>query len=142
MKPIVKQFLIWTVVIGSALCLNAYLGKSARGPKVLTPSFAEVMDKARAGQVKDVTYEGSTMTGHYIGGEQFRTTVPPNTDGSYGAFSENGVNITMKDQNSNQWLSMAISILPFLLLLGTPCLVLLALLYLVRRARARLPGSI
>jgi ATP-dependent Zn protease len=137
----VKQLPIWAVVMAAFFGVYTYVSKSAGGPKVLTQSFAEVIDKAQAGKVKDVTIQGIAMTGHYTDGEQFRTTIPPNTSGGYSAFIEHGVNITVKDQNSNYWGSMVISILPFLLLMGTPVLGLLVLLYLVRRSRMRLPRS-
>jgi cell division protease FtsH len=140
MSTAVKQFLIWLVVLAGVFSLYLVVNKSIGGPKVQTVSYADVLTKTQAGQVKDVTIEGTTMTGHYVTGEAFRATLA-NDPQIYTAFRDHGVNVTNKDQNSNVWVNTLISIVPFLLLLGTPCLALLALLFLVRRSRAQQPKS-
>ncbi len=58
------------------------------------------------------------MVGHYTTGEQFHTTIPANDPEMFTIFRAHGVNIINKDQNSNYWLSMLVSIAPFALLLG------------------------
>jgi cell division protease FtsH len=88
------------------------------GVKEQLASYTDVLNKAQAGQVKEVTIDDRTVVGHYTTGEQFRTTIPANDPEMYTIFRAHGVNITNKDQNSNYWLSMLVSIAPFALLLG------------------------
>jgi cell division protease FtsH len=114
----VKQLLMWVLVICGVIALFTYVQKSMGGPKEPNPSYTEVLNKAQAGQVKDVTIDDRTVTGHYTTGEQFHTTIPANDPEMYTIFRAHGVNITNKDQNSNYWLSMLVSIAPFALLLG------------------------
>ena len=109
---------MWVLVITGAICLFTYVSKGMGGPKELTPSYSDVLNKAQAGQVKDVTIDDKTMTGHYTNDDAFRTIIPANDPEMYNIFRAHGVNISNKDQNSNYWISMLISIAPFLLLLG------------------------
>jgi cell division protease FtsH len=114
----VKQLLMWVLVITGAICLFTYVSKGMGGTKELTPSYSDVLTKAQAGQVKDVTIDDKTMTGHYTTGDQFRTIIPANDPEMYSIFRANHVNVSNKDQNSNYWVSMLVSIAPFALLLG------------------------
>ncbi len=76
------------------------------------------MNKAQAGQVKSVIIDGSTATGQYTNGDQFRTTVPLNDQEMYKTLRDHDVIINIKDPNSNVWLSALINIAPFALLFG------------------------
>jgi hypothetical protein len=53
----------------------------------------------------------------------------------YSVRREHGVNITVKDESGNIWLNTLITIVPFVLLLGTPVLALCLLVYLILRSR-------
>jgi cell division protease FtsH len=118
LNSIVKQ-LLWVLLIG-ACCVMLWevVGKNVGGPPSQTPSFTEVMGKADDGKVKSVTIDGTTMTGLYTNNDKFTTTIPTNYPNMYDRLSNKGVNINIKDQNSNQWLNVLISIAPFALLLG------------------------
>ena len=118
MNSTVKQLLMWVLVICGVIGLFTYVSKNMGGVKEPNPSYTEVLNKAQAGQVKDVTIDDRTVVGHYSTGEQFHTTIPVNDPEMYTIFRAHGVNITNKDQNSNYWLSMLVSIAPFALLLG------------------------
>jgi cell division protease FtsH len=109
---------MWVLVICGVIGLFTYVSKNMGGVKEPNPSYTEVLNKAQAGQVKDVTIDDRTVVGHYSTGEQFHTTIPVNDPEMYTIFRAHGVNITNKDQNSNYWLSMLVSIAPFALLLG------------------------
>ena len=120
MNSTVKQLLIWVLLIAGVICLWTLVGKNIGGNHEQTPSYSDVMSKAKAGQVKSVTIDGTTLTGTFTNNDQFRTTIgPAGADPTmYQTFMDHGVNVTNKDQNSNQWLSMLISLAPFALLLG------------------------
>ncbi len=109
---------MWVLVITGVITLFMYVSKNMGGVKELTPSYTEVLNKATAGQVKDVTIDDRSVIGHYSTGEQFHTTIPANDPEMFTIFRAHGVNIINKDQNSNYWLSMLVSIAPFALLLG------------------------
>jgi cell division protease FtsH len=141
MTRVVKQLLIWAVVIACLLALNLYLGKSSAGAKQQKISYAEMLGRVQSGSIKDVTIEGTTLTGHYAGGGQFRTTIPPHAEGMFATFREHKVNITVRDQQPNRWVSMLISLAPFPLLLGLPFLVVLVFLLLARRRRTGPPAN-
>jgi ATP-dependent Zn protease len=98
------------------VAVNAYLGKS--GPKQLSISYAEMLNKVKDGQVKDVTIDETTLVGHSSDNQVFRTTIPPNDPGMYQAIRDHGVDLTIKKQNSSSWVSMLVSILPFGMLLS------------------------
>jgi cell division protease FtsH len=114
----VKQLLIWVLLITGVICLWTLVGKSVGGPKPQDASYSDVLNKAQAGQVKNVIIDGTTVTGQYTNNDAFRTTIPANDPEMYTIFRSHGVNISNKDQNSNVWVSTLISIAPFALLLG------------------------
>ncbi len=118
MNSTVKQLLIWVLLITGVICLWTLVGKNMGAPKEQTPTYSDVLNKAQGGQVKDVTIDGTTLTGHFATNEAFRTTIPPNDPEMYTIFRAHGVNITNKDANSNFWVNTLISIAPFALLLG------------------------
>ena len=109
---------MWVLVITGAICLFTYVSKGMGGTKELTPSYSDVLNKAAAGQVKDVTIDDKTMTGHFSNNDAFRTIIPANDPEMWTILRSHGVVINNKDQNSNYWVSMLVSIAPFLLLLG------------------------
>lgn len=73
------------------------------------------------------------MSGNYASGEQFHTSIPANYNNLLDGLNSHGVNITIKDQNSNVWLSALINLAPFILLLLFCPAYLGILLFLVYR---------
>jgi cell division protease FtsH len=114
----VKQLLMWVLVITGVISLFIYVSKSVGGVKEQNVSYTDMLNKAQAGQVKDVMIDDRTATGHFTTGDQFHTTVPANDPEMYTIFRAHGVNISNKDQGSNYWLNILVSIAPFALLLG------------------------
>ncbi len=110
--------MIGVLLFGGIYCLWTLVGKNMGGPKETPVSYSDVLNKAQTGQVKDVTIDQQTLTGRYSDNSAFRTTIPANDPEMYTIFRSHGVNISNKDQNSNQWLNVLISVAPFALLLG------------------------
>jgi cell division protease FtsH len=129
------------VVMVGAISLYAFVSKVPGGPKVQTVSYAAVLTEVQAGQVRDETIERKTMVGHYTNGEQFSTTIPANDPEMYDILRAHGVNVSNKDENSNFWLSMLVSIVPFVLLLGFWGVLLFIILRAVRLKCAAPPKS-
>jgi cell division protease FtsH len=109
---------MWVLVITGAICLFMYVSKGMGGPASQTPSFTEVMNRADKGEVKNVQIDEQTMTGQYANNDKFTTTIPANYPSMYDRLNAKGVNVTIKNQNSNVWFNTLISIAPFALLLG------------------------
>ena len=82
-------------------------------------SLTQLLNDADQGKISEVTVNGSEVTGHYRDDKnQFHTTIPANYPDMYKTLRDHGVNITIKDQNSNAWLGFLIQLAPFALLLG------------------------
>src|SRR5579875_1706538 len=96
----VKQLLIWVFLAAVVICLWTFVSKNVGSPHEQTPSFSDVLSKADAGQVSDVTIDGTVLTGHYTNKDQFRTTIPVNYPDMYKTLRDHGVNINIKDQSS------------------------------------------
>jgi cell division protease FtsH len=114
----VKHLVIWVFLITGVICLWTFVGKNMGAVKESPASYSDLMNKAQAGQVKSVVVDGSTATGQYTNGDQFRTTVPLNDQEMYKTLRDHDVIINIKDPNSNVWLSALINIAPFALLFG------------------------
>jgi cell division protease FtsH len=115
----VKQILIWVFLGAGLICLWETVGKSMGATHDQSVTFSELLGKADEGKVSDVTINGTELIGHYTNSkDQFHTTVPANDPDMYKELKDHNVNITIKDQNSNFWLSTLISVAPFALLLG------------------------
>ena len=83
-------------------------------------SLSQLLSDADQNKIKDVTVNGAEVTGHYQGDTRtlFHTTIPANYPDMYKTLRDHNVDISIKDQNSNAWLSILIQAAPFALLLG------------------------
>ena len=115
----VKQILIWVFMITCLICLWQFVVKGTGIGQDHTVSLSQFLNDADQGKVSDILVNGSDVTGHYRDGNaQFRTTILASNPDMVKELREHGVSVTVKDQNSNQWVSLLISIAPFALLLG------------------------
>ncbi len=82
-------------------------------------SLTTFLNDADAGKILEANVDGSEVKGKYRDSNaQFHLTVPANYPDMYKTLRDHGVNVTIKDQNSNAWLSFLIQLAPFALLLG------------------------
>jgi len=116
----VKQILIWVFMITCLICLWQFVVKGAGMGQDHPVSLTQFLDDADQGKISDVTVNGSEVIGHYRADktQQFHTTVPAVYPDMWNTLRSHGVNVTIKDPNSNQWINVLISIAPFALLLG------------------------
>src|ERR1700710_1165232 len=115
----VKQILIWVFMITCLVFLWQFVVKGTGMGQDKSISLTTLLNDADQGKVGDVTVNGAEVTGHYRDDKnQFHTTIPANYPDMYKTLRDHGVNITIKDQNSNAWLSLLIQLAPFALLLG------------------------
>src|SRR5271168_2648022 len=115
----VKQILIWVFMIACLICLWQFVVKGAGVGQDHAVSLTQFLNDADQGKISDVVVNNSEVTGHYRDDKnQFHTTVPATYPDMFNILRSHGVNVTIKDQNSNFWVSTLISIAPFALLLG------------------------
>ncbi len=116
----VKQILIWVFMITCLVFLWQVVVKTTGGTQEKNISLTQLLGDADQGKINDVVVSGSEVTGHYRDDpkNQFHTIIPGNYPDFYKTLRDHGVNINIKDQSQNQWLSLLISIAPFALLLG------------------------
>ncbi len=119
MNSTVKQILIWVFMITCLICLWQFVIKGGGMGQDHNVSLSQFLNDADQGKISDVIINDGEVTGHYRDQkDQFRTTIPANYPDMYKTLREHGVSVTIKDHNSNQWVSLLISIAPFALLLG------------------------
>jgi cell division protease FtsH len=115
----VKQILIWVFMITCLVFLWQFVVKGTGAGQEKNISLTQLLNDADQGKIAEVTVNGSEVTGHYRDDKiQFHTTIPANYPDMYKTLRDHGVNITIKDQNSNAWLGFLIQLAPFALLLG------------------------
>jgi cell division protease FtsH len=115
----VKQILIWVFMITCLVFLWQFVVKGTGSGQEKNISLTQLLNDADQGKVADVMVNGSEVTGHWKDDKaQFHTTIPANYPDMYKTLRDHGVNISIKDQNSNAWLGFLIQLAPFALLLG------------------------
>ncbi len=107
-------------MIACLLLLWQFVVKSTGAGQEKNISLSQLLTDADQNKIKDVTVNGAEVTGHYQGDTrtQFHTTIPANYPDMYKTLREHNVDISIKDQNGNAWLSILIQAAPFALLLG------------------------
>ena len=106
-------------MITCLICLWQFVIKGGGIGQDNNVSLSTFLNDADQGKISDVIINDGEVTGHYRDQtKQFRTTIPANYPDMYKTLREHGVSVTIKDHNSNQWVSLLISIAPFALLLG------------------------
>jgi cell division protease FtsH len=114
----VKTIMFWVFIL---ICLMLLWGVVSRGTgmgKEPEYSYSDLLDKIEAGQVQDVTIQGTELHGHLKATpkEQFHVTIPANTDSLTKDLHANKVNTTLKDPQSNLLLPILFNVGPFVLI--------------------------
>jgi len=116
-----KQVLICILVITGLVFMWQYMVKSGAGVgHERQINISELMNDADAGKVNDVTVNGNEVTGHDKGGDKdgFHAIIPAGYNSLYDVLRKDGVNIAVKDQQGNAWLSILMQFLPLVLVFG------------------------
>ena len=104
-------------MITCLVCLWQFVKGTSAGPDK-SISLSQLLDSADQGKIADVTVNSAEVTGHYTDKTLFHTTIPANYPDMYKTLREHGVNINIKDQNGNAWLSILFQFAPIALLIG------------------------
>jgi cell division protease FtsH len=107
--------LFWLVIVLSCVLLWQVVKASGNGAKDKQINFSEFMSQVNQGNVADATLMGTEVQGRYRNDKTgFHTTVPANYPDMIKQLQDKGVNITVKDPQSN-WPSWLFQILPLVL---------------------------
>src|SRR5450759_3149372 len=114
----VKTLIFWVVLICVAVLLIAVV-RTGQGIKEDPITFTALLDKVKAGEVKEVTIEAGEVHGVYQNPQLgFHTQVPANYPALYDLLNDKKVIVTMKDTSSGGWVSILLNASPFIVLLA------------------------
>jgi cell division protease FtsH len=114
----VKTIMFWVFIL---ICLMLLWGVVSRGTsmgKEPEYSYSDLLDKIEAGQVQDVTIQGTELHGHLKATpkDQFHTTIGPNTDSLTKELHAAKVSFSLKEPQSNLLLPILFNVGPFVLI--------------------------
>jgi len=114
-----RNMALWLVIALLVFALfNLFQGTAQRGQE-LPLAFSDFLTSIEAGDIRDVTLQGSGITGHYRDGRNFSTYAPDNAN-LVPILTKYGVRISALpyDDDSPTLFSILISWFPMLLLIG------------------------
>ena len=114
-----RNMALWLVIAFLVFALfNLFQGTAQRGQE-LPLAFSDFLTSVEAGDIRDVTLQGSGITGHYRDGRNFSTYAPDNAN-LVPVLTKYGVRISALpyDDDSPTLFSILISWFPMLLLIG------------------------
>ncbi|HUY13269.1 MAG TPA: ATP-dependent zinc metalloprotease FtsH [Terriglobia bacterium] len=118
MNSAVKNIIFWVVMVATALLLWAVV-KSNTGEHPAELTFTQFTSDVSKGDVKNVTIEGSEVTGQKKDNSKFKTTIPSNYPDLYKDLIDKSVSVVIKDNSGNSWLSwIGNGLLPLIILVG------------------------
>jgi len=114
----VKNIIFWVVMAVTAVLIWAVV-KSSTGEKVADLSFTQLTNEVNKDNVRDVTIVGGDVTGTFKkDSSHFKSTIPSNYPDLYKTLQDKNVNVTIKDNSGNTWMTWLANGLPMVLILG------------------------
>ena len=120
MNSNVKTAILWVVIICLAVLLWTVV-KQGNHTQPTQLTFSDLMKKVNDGDVDSALINSSTgdVTGKFKGSEsEFRSVVPPTYNNLYDKMIEKNVKVTSQKEGGNQWVSLLVNAIPFVLLLA------------------------
>ena len=118
MNSAVKNIIFWVVMVATALLLWAVV-RSSTGERPVNFTFSQFADEVNKGNIKSVTIDGPEATGQRKDNSHFKTTLPANYPDLYKNLLDKGVNVTLKDNSGNGWLTwVGNGLLPLIILVA------------------------
>jgi len=114
----IKTAIFWVVLICVAVLLWTVV-KTGKSKTQEAINFSRFLDDVENGKVKQVTFNGTDVTGDYKDiNAGFRTQVPLNYPDLYKKLEDKKVTMDFKEANSGNWISLLVNASPFILLLA------------------------
>ncbi len=105
-------------MVATAVLLWAVV-KASTGQKPAQLTFTEFTQEIDKGTLKQLTIDGSEVSGVKKDNSKFKTIIPANYPDIYKQLEAKGVNVTIKDNSGNSWLSwVGNGILPLLIIVA------------------------
>ncbi|HEV2419460.1 MAG TPA: ATP-dependent zinc metalloprotease FtsH [Terriglobia bacterium] len=118
MNSAVKNIIFWVVMVATAILLWAVV-RSSTTQKPAELTFTQFTQEVDKGTIKQLTIDGSEVTGVKKDNGKFKTIIPTNYPDLYNQLEAKGVNVTIKDASSSTWLSwIGNGLLPIIILVG------------------------
>src|SRR5689334_20459242 len=90
--------------------------KNSGGEKVQDFNFSRFMADVNSDNVKEVTIAGTDVSGTLKkDNSKFKTTIPANYPDLYKTLQEKSVNVTIKDNSGNSWMTWVGQGLPMII---------------------------
>jgi len=125
-----RSLLVGALILVAVLYLMRPLYHPPTRPQEI--SYSDFLDKARSGQIIQITVDGGGVSGQLKDGHSFRVYVPARDRSYIALLQSQGVTITVEPSSrSTLWPNLLMMILPFLVLVG---------LWMLMRRQAQ-PGS-
>ncbi len=113
----VRNLLVWALILVVVLYLVLPLYHQ-RAPREEI-SYSDFLDKARTGQIAQVTVGDESVSGQLKDGRQFRTYIPSGDSSYIDLLQAKGATITVEPRSrSSLWPNLLTTMLPFLVLVG------------------------
>ena len=118
MNTAVRNIIFWVVMAVFALLIWAVV-RSNTGDHVRDLTFTEFINETVKDNVREVTITGTEVAGSLKkDNAKFRTTIPANYPDLYKTLQEKNVNVIIKDNSGNNWMTWVVNALPMILLVG------------------------
>jgi cell division protease FtsH len=112
-----RQILFWVIIIGGALFLyTVFHGQG--GSTESQPSYTELLSQVENSQVKEATFDETSVAGEYNDPKKKFKTELPNQEVQAALVKlmrDKGVNVKFKSTSSNVWLGALLTYAPILL---------------------------
>jgi len=111
--------MFWVFIGIMLMLLWGIVSRGASMGKETEYSYSDLLDKIEAGQVQDVTIQGTELTGHLKGSKDlFHVTIPADTDTLTKDLHANKVSINFKNPQNSVLIPLLINVGPFVLLIA------------------------
>jgi cell division protease FtsH len=119
MNSNVKTAIFWVVLICVVVLLWVVV-KAGNNKKEESLSYTKFLAEVQSNRVSDVEIDGNEVRGTFREDttKVLRTTIPLNYPRLYEILQERNVNVRIKPTTGNQWVSLVVNAIPFVLLLA------------------------
>ena len=114
-----RNIALWVIIALLVLALFNLFQGPGTGDSATTLAYSQFISEVESGQVRDVTIQGNTISGHYTGGMQFNSYAPNDPD-MVRKLNQHGVTISAApdEEGTPTLFAILLNWFPMLLLIG------------------------
>ena len=114
-----RNLAVWIVIAILLVFLFSLFQNNGAHTAAQPLAYSKFIEQVNANQVRKVTFQGDQAKGEMVSGAPFTTTVPSNDPSLWQTLNGHHVDTTVNAPEDTGWLlSLAIQLLPFLLMFG------------------------